>query len=117
MQHDLYSWQVLGSNFISLEEVTNGSEFVDQTIKGWVKAVSPEQRAQFIDILFDILNSTEASTLSELSSKKLTTAKLLLKNYQNIDEESKQLISKTLHELFEAVKQNVKQNVKNNVKK
>lgn len=112
MQHDLYSWQVLGSKFVSLEEVTNGSEFVDQTIKGWVKSVSPEQRAQFIDILFEILNSTEAYTLTELSSKKFTTARAILKKYQNIDEESKKLISKTLHALLSIVKDNVK-NLKN----
>lgn len=111
MQHDLYSWQVLGSKFISLEEVTNGSQFVDKTIKGWVKAVSPEQRAQFIDILFEILNSTDASTLSELSSKKLNTAKVLLKNYQNIDEENKEIISKTIHALLDIVKENLKENI------
>jgi len=111
MQHDLYSWQVLGSEFISLEEVTNGSQFVDKTIKDWVKAVSPEQRAQFIDILFEILNSTEASTLAELSSKKVTTAMLLLKKYQNVDEESKQIISKTVHALLGIVKDNVKRNI------
>lgn len=112
MQHDLYSWQVLGSKFVSLEEVTNGSEFVDQTIKGWVKSVSPEQRAQFIDILFEILNSTEAYTLTELSSKKFATARAILKKYQNIDDESKKLISKTLHALLSIVKDNIK-NIKN----
>lgn len=111
MQHDLYSWQVLGSKFVSLEEVTNGSEFVDRTIKGWVKSVSPEQRAQFIDILFEILNSTEAYTLTELSSKKFTTARAILKKYQNIDDESKKLISKTLHALLSIVKDNVKKNI------
>lgn len=111
MQHDLYSWQVLGSKFISLAEVTNGSQFVDETIKGWVKEVSPEQRAQFIDTVFEILSSTDASTLSELSSKKFTTAKVLFKNYQNIDNESKKLISKTVKALLEIVKQNVKKNL------
>lgn len=111
MQHDLYSWQVLGSKFISLEEVTNGSQFIDKTIKDWVKGVSPEQRAQFIDILFDILSSTNATTLAELSNKKLATAKILLKNYQNIGEENKEILSKTLHVLFGTVKENVKNNI------
>ena len=70
MQHDLYSWQVEGKKFVSLEELTNGSQFVDKTIKDWLKAVSPEQRGECIDILFQILESTEATTMSEISRKK-----------------------------------------------
>ena len=63
MQHDLYSWQVLGTKFITLEEVTNGSEFVDKTIKEWLENVEPEKREQVIDVVFDILNATDAQTM------------------------------------------------------
>ena len=100
MQHDLYSWQVMGSKFISLEEVTNGSLLVDKTIKDWVREVSPKQRAQFVEVLFEILNSTEATTLEDLSSKKIATARLLVKRYQSIEDENKELISKTMHALL-----------------
>lgn len=43
MQHDLYSWQVLGDKFIE-SEITVYSEFVDKTLTNWVKEVSPEKR-------------------------------------------------------------------------
>lgn len=66
MQHDLYTWQVLGGEFVK-DELTNSSEFIDKTITNWLKEVSPEQRGEFFDTLFDILNTTEAKTLSELS--------------------------------------------------
>lgn len=111
MQHDLYSWQVMGSKFISLEEVTNGSLLVDKTIKDWVKEVSPKQRAQFVEVLFEILNSTEATTLEELSSKKMETARLLVKRYQSIEDENKELISKTMHALLGIIKNNVIGNI------
>lgn len=111
MQHDLYSWQVLGSKFISLEEVTNGSLLVDKTIKDWVSEVSPKQRAQFIDVLFDMLNCTEATTLEELSTKKIATARILVRKYQSIDDENKELISKTMHALLGIIKNNVIGNI------
>ncbi len=113
MQHDLYSWQVLGSKFVSVKNVTDKSLLVDKTIKEWVKTVPADQRAQVVEVLFEIINSTDATTLEELSNKKIATARLLIKNYQNIDSENKVLISKALHSLLGIVKENVMMNISN----
>ncbi|MFR8104217.1 MAG: DUF2974 domain-containing protein [Clostridia bacterium] len=107
MQHDLYSWQVEGKKFVSLEELTNGSQFVDKTIKDWLKAVSPEQRGECIDILFQILESTEATTMSEISRKKFNSAIVLLKTYKNVDEENKRIVVQTLEVLLKIAKDNL----------
>lgn len=106
MQHDLYTWQVLGGEFVK-DELTNSSEFIDKTITNWLKEVSPEQRGEFFDTLFDILNTTEAKTLSELSKNKLETAKRLLESYKHIDDESKELLSKTLSVLFQSARRSI----------
>ena len=106
MQHDLYTWQVLGGEFVK-DELTNSSEFIDKTITNWLKEVSPEQRGEFFDTLFDILNTTEAKTLSELSKNKLETAKRLLESYKHIDDESKELLTKTLSVLFQSARRSI----------
>ena len=106
MQHDLYTWQVLGGEFVK-DELTNSSEFIDKTITNWLKEVNPEQRGEFFDTLFDILNTTEAKTLSELSKNKLETAKRLLESYKHIDDESKELLSKTLSVLFQSARRSI----------
>lgn len=107
MQHDLYTWQVLGSSFIHLQEVTNGSQIVDKTIKEWLNNVTPEEREQIIDIIFEILNKTNAKTFSELEANKFKNALTVIKNYKNIDIESKKKITKTLYELFNVAKNNI----------
>ena len=66
-----------------------------------------------MEVLFEIINSTDATTLEELSNKKIATARLLIKNYQNIDSENKVLISKALHSLLGIVKENVMMNISN----
>lgn len=109
MQHDLYTWQVLGGKFVE-DELTNSSEFIDKTITNWLREVSKEQRSKFFDVLFDILNATEAQTLSELSSKKFANTKTILKTYINMDEESKEIMNKTINALFVIGKGNVKIN-------
>ena len=106
MQHDLYSWQVLGNEFVRVDEITDGSEFVNETIRGWLSKVSPEQREQFIDTIFAILNNTNAHRMHELSENWFVNAKTILKTYKNIDEESKKIITETLFCLFSIAKDN-----------
>ena len=107
MQHDLYSWQLLGDKF-EKATLTDSSEFIDVTLTDWLNEVSPEQRKELIDVLFEIINTTGAKTLAELSSKKLETARILLKSYNNIDEKNKEIVSKSLSILFQLAKSNIK---------
>lgn len=107
MQHDLYSWQVLGDKFVK-DEATNMSQFIDGTITTWLKEVGPEQREKFIDILFDILSKTNVETVHEMGQNWFSSAKIILTSYKNIDGESKKIILKTLNALFNAVRGNIK---------
>ena len=107
MQHDLYSWEVLGKEFVTLEEVTNGSEFVDKTIKEWLENVEPAKREQVIDVVFDILNTTDAQTMKELKNNWFSSAKTMMASYKNIDKDTKDMIWQTLNELFKVAKDNV----------
>ena len=107
MQHDLYSWEVLGKEFVTLEEVTNGSEFVDKTIKEWLENVEPAKREQVIDVIFEILSNTDAQTMKELKANWFVNARTILTSYKNIDNETKEMIWQTLNELFKVAKDNV----------
>lgn len=107
MQHDLYSWQVLGNKFISLDDVTNGSEMVDKVIKSWLDGVTPKQREEFVNILYQILCATDAETLRELSSNWFKNAGKLLKAYKTTDEESKKIISQTLSAILNLTKESI----------
>ena len=109
MQHDLYSWQVINTKFVR-EELTYSSEFIDNTITDWLKEIKPAQREKFIDIFFEILNTTGVETLSEFSSNKFTNALTMLKTYKNIDDESKEIMLKTLNAFFTIAKSNIKIN-------
>ena len=111
MQHDLYSWQVLGDKFVK-DELTNSSEFIDKTITDWLKAVEPKQREMFIDTFFEILNATQAQTLSQISDKIFYNAKTMIKAYQNLDPETKEIMGKTLDVLFKIGRKNLKATIR-----
>ena len=99
MQHDLYTWQVLGDKFVT-DTLTNSSNFIDKTVSNWVKEVSPEQKQKFIDALFEILNATQVDTLAEMGSNKLESAKVMVTAYRNLDEKSRDILFKTLNIFF-----------------
>ena len=66
MQHDPYSWMVLGANFIQVEELTADSRFLDRTFKNWLSQMSNEERSEFFDTVFDLLESTGAENAVEI---------------------------------------------------
>ena len=106
MQHDLYSWQLEGKKLISLAEVTNESQFVDKTIKGWLKEIEPKQREAVVDAIFEIINTTNANSFKEIKEKLFTDVRLMLKKYQSLDDESKKMIMEFFQILIRTAKNN-----------
>lgn len=117
MQHDLYSWQVQGTKAVYLKEVTNGSEFVDKTIKQWLDKVEPKQREIVIDTIFDILNKTEGESMVQIKEKWFKNTRIMLKNYKNLDEESKKMIDEIIKKLIIVAKDNFVEEIPTFVKK
>lgn len=111
MQHDLYSWQIVGNDFVTVPKATAESNYIDKTITEWVDGIEPEKRKEFIDAVYQILKETNAQTLSELKASWLTYAntKKMLKSYKSFDEETKKIIWHTVTALLKSMKDNSKE--------
>ena len=107
MQHDLYSWQVIGDKFVKTK-ITNASNFFDNTITNWLLEVSKEQREEFIDTIFEILNTTNVKTVDELSSKWFKNAITIIKTYKNLNPETRKMITKTFTTLLRSGTNNIR---------
>ena len=83
MQHDLYSWEVIGPGFRKLERITPSSRAVDETLQKWISGMSLEQREAFTDRLFGALTSTGASTLRDLAEHPYRTSTALLRAFSD----------------------------------
>ena len=66
LQHDLYTWDVLGRDFIPVEEITESSQFVDATIKTWFAEMTGEERGQLVDVMYALLGSGGAENVYDL---------------------------------------------------
>ena len=115
MEHDVYSWQVMGNNFVVLNEVTNGSKFIDKTIKNWLNSLDLHTREQVIHIIFEIINSTQAKTVEDLRLSLIKNARIILSAYSHIENEDKKMIMTTITAFFSIVKENFKEEYVNNI--
>jgi len=96
MQHDGFSWQVEGKDFIYLSGIQDDSIAIDMTIKQLLNELSMEQRASYTNTLFELIAVGEEETLAELGKGGLKTFLAMSKNYANLDKETKKVISKTM---------------------
>lgn len=106
MQHDLYSWQVLGDKFVE-GDLTSSSEFIDKTISKWLEEVSNEQRKEFFDCLFDIMSQTKAETFPELRDGLIKNSKIMFNAYKNLNSETKEMLKKTLMSIVQSGKETI----------
>lgn len=74
LQHDYYSWEVLGPGFIPMEEVSQDSRFVSATIKNWLAEMTAQERSEVVEAMFGLLNLGEVdSALDIFQPKNLKT--------------------------------------------
>ena len=92
LQHDSFTWQVLGTGFIAVTELDVSSQLVDQTVHAWLSQVSKEQRKVFVDTIFDILEATGANTVKELLKDVPGRLPAVLKALQKVDFETAKMV-------------------------
>ncbi|MCX7655473.1 MAG: DUF2974 domain-containing protein [Treponemataceae bacterium] len=107
-QHDPYSWVVQGPTFVCVDTVSDTSRFIDATIKAWLSALNPAERQRFVDALFNIIEATDITSFTELSSNWFQRARAMGEAISNLDPESRAMLIKTLKLLFETVKNNIR---------
>ena len=97
-QHDGLSWEVMGGSFVHLKDVTGESRRFNRTLNDWIQKMTPEQREQFVESLYQILSADNALTLTDLVS--ITKNKWWQKG-SNLDPHVHKTVQKTMAVLLE----------------
>lgn len=112
LQHDGFSWEVMGPGFVHLPEDAPERWRNDQTMKGWISGMSDDQRRRFTEGLFEILSASNAKTLSDLTEDGFKTAAAMVKAMADMDKETRDLLLYAVRQLFVS-KAQVKQEERN----
>ncbi len=85
MQHSPYSWQVLGTGFLIASKQNTTSLLADDTLNNWLDSLGEDELEKFVNALFDILDASGATTLSELSDNKWSALNAMVKAAKDMD--------------------------------
>lgn len=66
LQHDPFSWEIMGKQLVPMKELTADSRFFNRTIKNWLAGMTYEERNQMVDVLFDLLSTGNVDEASEI---------------------------------------------------
>lgn len=100
-QHNGLSWDVMGASFVRQEKLTGRGVRTDTVIRERIDSMNREEKQAFVEMFFEVLESTGATTLTELSKDYLRNAHAMLKTFQAFDKEKKELASYLMSKLFD----------------
>ena len=96
MQHDIFSWEIEGDKLVRIERVTTNSEIFNGILRDWLKNTTPEERKDFIDMLYEIILTTKATEVSDFRIDTVKKIGQILTTYKNRKEEDKKEIEKMI---------------------
>ena len=111
MQHDIFSWRINNQQIEKADKVTAGSDFMNETVRNWLKTTSSKQREHFINTLYEIITKTKAKTFKEFTAEWTKNVGIILKSYKDISNEDKKEIGKMILTFFTAVKDTIMEKV------
>ena len=102
LQHDGFSWQVMGDHFLTLRQVTRQAHLSDQALREWVQGLTVEQRERFVAALFEVLSASGAVTLTDLKAERFKAVGPMVKAMKHLDAQTREGLWNFLGLLFKS---------------
>lgn len=91
-QHNGFSWEVLGTEFVPFDSLTRDSIVVDKSVHSFLSQMNEEESRVFVDSMFEILGASNAETLTELMKNK----NAFLKALKTVPPEARSTVIRTI---------------------
>lgn len=103
-QHSIINWQIDVDGLEVADDYRLTSKLIKEVIKGFFNKTTIEERACFVDELFDSLNDAGISLVSDLTKDNLSTIIKIIKQLSKISKESKETINILIMEIVRVFK-------------
>ena len=101
-QHNGMFWQILGTRFVDIDRRSASSQFIDGTLRNWIKDLPLDQRREFTDVIFTVIDSTGVKDFSELNESALYIGRRVLSGIRTLPREQKKMALQLLLGLVKA---------------
>ncbi len=100
-QHDATTWQVLRNHFVEAEDRSKQSYRMNETVNKWMAQLSDDDLKFFTNVTFELLESTGATTLTDLSDAGISAVFDFLKNVRHLPKEKRKEFNGMVKLLFQ----------------
>lgn len=83
-QHNGLSWEVMGSSFVRSEGLSKKGLHADTEVRARIDSMSRAERQQLVHIMFTLLESTGAKTLTDLHNERFKAALTMIKTFGDL---------------------------------
>ena len=118
-QHDPFYWIVENNELVAGEKIHSSAKFLTNTFREWMGSHSPEQRKLFIDIVFKIIETTNAQNANsfiEWSEYLKENNSIFIDTLKDMDSESRSFMLKFLGTIFPSARDSILIGPKNLIK-
>lgn len=98
-QHRPFNWLTSGHDFSYADELNDNARLFDDVLDSWLRSSTPEQRQIFLDTLFDLVKSTEASNWEEFQASFASNIPSLLRKQSDLDDETREVMASVMSRL------------------
>ncbi len=112
IQHDGFSWQVLGPRFVEVEKRSDGSYLTENTLKEWLGGMNGDDRRLFVGTLFGLLEATGAETIPQIKQDVVGALNSMRKMLETIPKEDRDAVWAIVTKLLKMGGENVWQEAK-----
>ena len=99
LQHDQFTWEIEGNNFIYIEKLTKNARFTDKTLTDWLNHLTEEERERFVDALYSVLSANNLTSIDDFKADWQTAIPATLHALTQLDGDTKKFILHTLKKL------------------
>ena len=100
LQHDAFTWEVMGPSFIEKESLTRRAAASDRSLHKWIDHMDEKQREHLIGELFSVLEATGADTISQIQEGGLKSLAAMVRQLDKMDPQSKAMVQELITGLF-----------------
>lgn len=95
-QHDPFSWEFRGPEPVLLIKPDATSDLVCETLHEWLDHSTDEQRGEFVETLFQLIGTTDATHLSDLGTERWKKLLTVIGAAGEVDPETRKAFSRLL---------------------
>ena len=98
-QHNSYLWQVTGKRFLRMNQISEKTVILNETLARWLEGKDMETRREISDAVYEIMTAANAKTLTDFSKDKL----LLIRSVRMIAPQKRDMVFRELSQLIREI--------------